>query len=116
MPGTPTIKGNGTIIWGTGQVYATGTIISGRTLSTSDTKMIMDNAGFTQAKVYFNHRDETEFEALVETSVPSLTQGDAITVGGVANCLVDEVEVLWEQAGEAKWRVKATQYDALTLS
>ena len=113
MSTTPVIKGNGNILWGTDGVYSSGIIVSGRTLRTADTKLVLDNNAFAAAKVYFNHRNECEFEAITQSSVPALAIGDAVSIGGVANCLVDDIETIWVQDGEQKWKVKATAYDGI---
>ncbi|WP_309400577.1 hypothetical protein [Cerasicoccus maritimus] len=111
---TPVIQGDGTVIWGSGNAHSTGLIVSGRKLRTADTKTILDNNGFTKSKVWFNHRNECEFEAIVQTAVPEMETGDAITIGGVASCMVDDVEEMWRNNEEAKFRVRATAYDGIT--
>lgn len=116
MSGTPTIKGNNTIIWGTAGLFGSGTVLSVRKRRTSEKKKIKDNAGFTQTKVYYDQATEYEVQCLVETSVPTIEPGDQVTVQGITTCLADDVEVNWEQEGEAKWTLTVTSHDALTLT
>ena len=115
MPGTPDIKGNTTIIWGTDGLYGSGTVLKVRKRRTAEMKKIKDNKGFTQTRVAYDHSTEYEVEALVETSVPDLEVNDQVTVQGITTTLVDDVDVNWEQEGEAKWTMNVTSHDALTL-
>lgn len=114
MPTTPTLKGDGTVNWGTAAVYASGIITNGRKLRTSDTAFVLNNVGFAVTKIYFNHRNECEFEMIVQTAAPTLAIGDTVTIGGVSDCLVDDTESMWKQDDVEKFRVKATAYDAIT--
>lgn len=112
--GTPTIKGNGNILWGTGGFYTGAIVISGRVLKTSDKEIILDGAGFAAAIIYFNMREEGEFELIVETSVPDLEIGDFITIDGGTGFMVDDTELMAEQRGAKKFRVRATKYSQIT--
>lgn len=116
MPGTPDIKGNNTIIWGTDGLYGSGTVLKVRKRRTAETKKIKDNKGFTQTRVAYDHSYEYEVECLVETDVPDIEINDQVTVQGIETCLADEVEVNWEQEGEAKWTLTVTSHDALALT
>lgn len=116
MSTTPTIKGNNTILWGSGGLRASGLISRGRVSRTSDKSFVLDNNGFTSAVIYFNHRNETEFEAVVETALPEIAIGDPIEVGGIASCLVDDIEIMWENNRERKYRISATAYDGVVLN
>jgi len=116
MSGTPTIKGNSTIIWGTDGLYGTGTVIKVSKTRSAEIKKIKDNKGFTQSKVFYDHATMYDVECLVETSVPDLEMGDVATVDGVASCIVEDHKVNWEQEGEAKWTMTVASHDALTLA
>lgn len=116
MPTTPTIKGDNTIVWGSDGVYSSGIIVSGRKRRSAQKVLIKDNNGFTVAVIYFDHNNQCEFEAVVQTAVPTLEIGDQIEIGGVAACLIDDIETMWENEREKKYRVVATAYDGLSLS
>lgn len=116
MSTTPTIKGNNTILWGSGGLRSSGLIARGRKQRTADKAVVLDNNGYVVTVIYFNHRHETEFEAVVETALPEIAIGDAIEVGGVASCLVDDIEVMWENNRERKYRVTATAYDGVVIT
>lgn len=114
--GTPTIKGNATIIWGTEGLYGAGTVIKVSKTRSAEQKKIKDNTGFTQTKVFYDHSNMYDVECLVETSVPEIEIGDVVTVDDVATCIVEDLKVNWEQEGEAKWTMTVSSHDALSLS
>ena len=116
MPTTPVIKGDNTIVWGSDGVYSSGIITSGRKRRSAQKTQIADNNGFTVTVIYFDHNNQCEFEAVVQTAVPSLEIGDQIEIGGVTGALIDDIETMWENTREKKYRVVATAYDGLTLS
>jgi len=116
MPTTPTIKGDNTIVWGSDNVYASGIIVSGRKLRSAQKAQIADNNGFTVAVIYYDHNDQCEFEAVVQTAVPSLAIGDQISIGGVTTALIDDIEEMWENTREKKYRIRATAYDGVSLA
>jgi len=115
----PTIKGDNTILWGAGGVYAAtgaGFVTRGSKELTGEKTEIKDKDGFTVAVVYFDEKKNVQFEAIVSTAAPALARGDAATICGVANCLIDRVEELWENQDARKYRVYATNYTALVLA
>jgi DNA/RNA endonuclease YhcR with UshA esterase domain len=116
MPGTPTLKGDNTVLFGSTGGYATGIITSATKRSGSEKLEIKDNNGYTVTVVYFDHKKQCEFEMIVQTAAPTLTQGDAVTIGGVANCLVDDTEEMWSNTDVRKFRVRATKYEGMTLA
>jgi len=114
---TATIKGDTTVIWGTGGVTVTtvtGYLVSVRDGLTGEMVEVADNNGFTVAVVLFNAKDECELQLIVQTSFPSLTRGTVITVGSLTNVVVLEVEKMWEQKGVAKYTVKGTAWSGMT--
>lgn len=113
MPSSPTIKGDNTVVWGTGGVYASGIITRGSVKTTGEKFLVKDNNGFTVTAIYFDDRNEASFEMITQTSDPSLARGDYITIGGVANCIVEEVEKMWEQGGVRKFAVTAVKYSQI---
>lgn len=113
MPSSPTIKGNNTVIWGSGGVYATGIIVRGNVKTTGEKFLVKDNNGFTVTAIYFDDRNECSFEMITQTSDPTLARGDFITIGGVASCIVEETEKMWEQNGVRKFTVTAVKYSQI---
>jgi hypothetical protein len=111
----PTIVGNNTVIWGTGNIYAgTGIITGAEKGSSADKIEIQDETGYVVTVIYFNQKNECSFEMVVKTSIPTLAIGDAITIAGTANCHVDDIRVVWSQKDVAKYSIKATKYSGLT--
>jgi hypothetical protein len=113
---SPTIKGDTTVIWGTGGVTVTtvtGYLTSVRDGLTGEMVEVADNNGFTVAVVLFNHKDECELQLIVQTSFPTLTRGTVITVGSLTNVVVTDVEKMWEQKGVAKYTVKGTAWSGM---
>jgi len=116
MPGSPTIKGDNTVLWGSGGLYGTGIVVSGSVRSMSEETTVPDNNGFDVAKIYFNHRKEAEVELIVQTAAPALTQGDEVTINGESGFLVDEATELWAQKDVRKYRLRATKHMGMTLA
>lgn len=69
-----------------------------------------DNDGFTVTVIYFDDRGECSFEMIVQSSAPSLSRGDAITVAGLTNCLVEDTEEIWAEQNVRKFAVTACKY------
>lgn len=113
MPTTPTIKGDNTIVWGTDGVYSSGIITSGRKTRSAQKAQVADNNGFTVAVIYYDHNNSCEFEAVVQTALPDLEIGDDIEIGGVTTAHIDDIETMWENTREKKYRIRATAYDGI---
>lgn len=116
MPNNPTIKGDNTVIWGTGGNYAGGIITSCSKDNTTEKLEVLDNNGYTVAVIYFNQKGECEFEMIVQTSAPTLAHGDQITICGAVNALVENTKQVWAQRDVCKFQVKATKYTGMTLT
>jgi len=89
MPGSPTIKGDNTVQFGSSGVYASGIIVSGSKKNGSESITVQDNNGYTVAQ---------------------------ITIAGVANCLVQDSEQMWNQKEVRKFRVRAKKWSGMTLA
>lgn len=116
MPNNPTIRGDNSVLWGAGGVYdgtGVGYVTTGRHRAYSEKVEIQDENGYTVAVVYFDEKNDVEFEMVIKTSAPAIAVGDGVTICGIAYALVDEVEKMWEQRGVQKFRVKATNYVAI---
>lgn len=108
---SPTIKGDNTVLFGANGVYSGAGIITRGSKKTGGSVLeVKDENSFTVTKIYFDDKNECEFEMIVKTAAPDLARGDFITICGVAACLVDETEEMWEQGGVRKFRVKATKH------
>jgi hypothetical protein len=116
MPGTPTIKGDNTVLFGSAGAYATGIITSASKRTGSEVLEVKDNNGFTVAAIYFDHKNECQFEMIVQTAAPTLAIADQVTICGVANCLVKDIEQMWANTDVRKYRVTATKYEGMTLT
>lgn len=111
----PTIVGDNTVIWGTGGIYSgTGIITDAEVGDSSDKMEIQDENGFTVAVIYFNQKNECQFNMIVKTSMPTLEIGDLISIGGVANCQVENIRRMWKQNDVAKYAITAVRYSGLT--
>jgi hypothetical protein len=114
---TAVIKGDNTILWGATGVYSgtgAGYVTSGSDQLTGEKLEVKDKDGFTVAVVFFDDKHNVQFEAVIKAAAPALARGDAATVCGIAYCLIDEVEILWENAQARKYRVKGTNYTAIS--
>lgn len=115
MSTTALIKGDNTVLWGArGGTTISGIATSVRDQLTGEMVEIPDDIGFTVAVVFFNDKHECEVELIVQTSYPSMARGDIVTIMGNTNCLVTEVEKVWENKQARKLRVKATAFTAIT--
>ncbi len=113
MANNPTIKGDTTVLWGTGGgTEISGIIVSVRNQRTSEMVEVADNDGFTVSAIFFNQKNECEVEIIVQTAYPDLENGDDVTIMGV-ECIVLNSEKMWEQKGVRKLRVKATKWDGM---
>lgn len=104
------IKGNNTITWGAGDGASVGKVQSASNKLGGDKVELLDENGETFSVIYFNDKNECEFEAITLAAVTPPVRGDAITIGGVANCLVDEVELKWANKTAKMIVVRATKY------
>lgn len=116
MPEEPIIVGDQSVVWGTEGVYSEGYVVSANNRRTGEKLEIQDNNGFTVAVIYFDHKNECQFEIMVKTAAPALERGDAITIGGVANCLVDDTDKVWGNREVQRLRVTATKYDGVVIA
>ncbi len=103
-------------MWGSGGVYASGIITRGNAKTTGEKFLVKDNNGFTVSAIYFDDRNECSFEMIVQTSAPALARGDFITVGGIADCIVEDTDKMWEQNGVMKFSVTAVKYSQISGS
>lgn len=115
MPGTPTITGDNTVLFGTEGYYSgSGVVTGGNNKLTSDKLELLDENGYVFATIYFNERNEFSFELTVKTAAPALEIGDLITVAGVLNAEVQGTELLFANNQQRKFRVDAVRYSAKT--
>lgn len=114
MSNNALIKGDTTVLWGTsGGTTVNGIIVSVRDMLTGEMVEVPDENGFTVAAIFFNDKNEGECEIIVQTAYPSLARGDSVTIMGVADYLVTEVEKVWEQKNTRKLRFKATKFSGM---
>ena len=114
MPNSPTIKGDNTVLWGTGSgTTLAGIIVRVRNMLTGEMVEIPDENGFTVSVVYFNDKNECEVEMIVKTSYPTIARGDTVTIMGVT-ALANDYEKVWEQKGVRKYTLKATRWAGFT--
>ena len=104
------IKGNNTIIWGAGSVSTMGKIQSGSKKLGGDKVELLDENGEVFSAVYFNDKNECEFEAIFLAAVILPARGDAITIAGVVNALVDDLEEKWSNNNAKMFIIRATKY------
>lgn len=115
--GSPRIVGDNTILFGTAGVYGSGIIVSSASNKLDGDKLeIKDNKGSVTTVIYFNDKNQCSFEMLVSAAAPTLARGDAITIGGVVNCLVDNTELKWTNDNTQKFTVNATRYPNVTIA
>jgi len=109
-PSTADIKGDTTIIWGTGEGYSSmGHVQRVRDLLTGEEVEISDGDGEAAAAVLFNSRNELEVEFIVKTGDQLPTRGGSIQIGGLAS-VVTERERAWEAKGAMKCVIKAKRW------
>ena len=104
------IKGNNTITWGAGGVGNLGKIQSGTKKLGGDKVELLDENGEVFCVIYFNDKNECEFEAIFLSSVTLPARGDAITIAGVVNALVDDIEEKWVNNNAKMFTIRATKY------
>jgi len=108
----PVIKGDSTILWGTGSVYSGGLVVSATLTKNAEAQEVADTNGFAAAVVFFNNKQDIECEIIIQTAAPSIEIGDAVSICGVTGCIVQPggFQQMWEQKGVRKCRLKATKY------
>ena len=114
---TPTIKGDNTVLWGAGGVYSgsgVGYVLKGSKKATGEKVEVKDKDGFTVAVIYFDDKKNVSFEMIVKTAAPEINRGDGLTICGVAYCLCDDIEELWDNGNVRRVVVNATNYVAIT--
>lgn len=104
------IKGNNTIVWGSGDGASLGKVQSSTKKTGSDKVELLDENGEVFTVVYFNTKNECQFEAIFLSSVTLPVIGDAISIGGVAACIVDTIEEKWDNKNAKMFTITATKY------
>ena len=104
------IKGNNTITWGAGGAGSLGKIQSGSRKLSGDKVELLDENGEVFSAIYFNNKNECEFEAVFLSTVTLPSRGDTITIGGIASCLVDDIEEKWANNNAKMFTIRATKY------
>ncbi len=112
----PIIKGvNAT--WGTGDLdvfdICNGIVTRASRKKGGADDVIYDENGFTVSKVYFDNQDELSIDLIFGEDTEEPERGGELLFNGCV-FLVDETELMWEQRGWKKMRVKATFYTNLT--
>lgn len=105
-----TIKGNQLITWGAGQAGGVGKVQSASRKRGGDKVELLDENGEVFCVIYFNDKDECEFEAVFQSNITLPERGTAITIGGVVGCLVDDWEVKWQNNNAKMIVMRATKY------
>ena len=114
MSNNPTIVGDNTVLWGTSGVSDyTGYVTSARKVKNSKKEEIPDINGFTIAAVLYDHKTALEFEMTISTAAPDSERGDLITICGVENCMIDEIEEMWAKDKVRMYRITATKYEGM---
>jgi hypothetical protein len=111
-----TIKGDTSVLWGTGgltQTSYSGILTAVRDQRTGEMVEVSDVNGFTTSVVFFNHRHECEIHVVVQTAFPTWDRGSVITINGIATCIVTNFEKMWENKKVAEYSVKATAWDGI---
>jgi hypothetical protein len=103
------VTGSTTIEWGTGDAGGSGKVQSASRRIGGEKVELKDENGETFCVVYFDDKDQCEFTAIVLSGNPP-ARGDAISIGGVSNCLVDEAELNWQNNNAKMMTVRATKY------
>ena len=104
------IKGNNLITWGTGDAAGLAVIQSASTKLGGEKVELFDEDGEVFCVIYFDDKDECEFEAIMQSSVNLPDRGDTISIGGVVAALVDEVEQRWANRDAQRLMIRATKY------
>lgn len=106
----PNIKGNNLITWGTGDAAGLGVIQSASTKLGGEKVELPDEDGETFCVIYFDDKNECEFEAIMQSSVTLPDRGDAINIGNVVGASVDDVELKWANKDAQRVAIRATKY------
>ncbi|MEI6035857.1 MAG: hypothetical protein WCS65_16445 [Verrucomicrobiae bacterium] len=106
------IKGNSTITWGAGDGDGVGT---GKIQSSShklggDKAELLDENGEVFSVIYYNEKNECELEVIVLSATTLPARGDTAIIGGVTGCLVDEVEIKWQNNNVKMATIRGTKY------
>lgn len=105
-----TIIGSNQVKFGTKDlVTGFGTILSCKRKRGGDKVELKDEEGRVFCVIYFNDKDECEFNAIFSTDVDLPERGDTVTIAGIA-CLVDDFDVAWENEKERQLTIRATRY------
>lgn len=104
------IKGNNTITWGASGGASVGKVQSASNKLGGDKVELLDENGEVFTAVYFNDKNECEFEAIMLSAVTPPVRGDSITIGGVVGCYVDDVELKWANNNAKMIVIRATKY------
>jgi len=115
----PTIVGDNSVLWGANGVFngtGSGIVTSGSDELTGEKVEVQDELGQTVAVIYYDDKNNLEFEAIIKTSAPELARGDGLTICGHEFALVDTVTLLWGNKENQKYRVKATKYAAIAAA
>lgn len=104
------IKGNNLISWGSGDAAGLGVVQSASTKLGGEKVELYDEDGDTFCVIYFDDKDECEFEAIMQSSVTLPDRGDTISIGGVVAALVDDVELRWANRDAQRVMIRATKY------
>ena len=104
------IKGNNTITWGAGDAASIGKIQSATKKTGGDKVELLDENGEVFTVVYFNEKNECQFEAIFLSTVTLPVIGAEITIGGVEDCLVDSIEEKWDNKNAKMFTITATKY------
>ncbi len=110
-----TLVGDNTVLWGADGLYGTGQIIRDMSVRTTGEKLEIQNSeGDTVTVIYFDEKQECSVMIVVKTSAPTLARGDFITIGGVADAIVDETELMAENRNVRTFRITATKYENIS--
>jgi hypothetical protein len=104
------IKGNQLITWGAGGASNMGKVQSATRKRGGDKVELLDENGEVFCVIYFNDKNECEFEAIFLSSVNLPERGDTITIGGIVNALVDDFDEKWSNTNAKMFTIRATKY------
>ena len=104
------IKGNNTITWGAGDAASLGKIQSASRKLGGDKVELLDEDGEVFCVIYFNDKNECEFEAVFLSTVTLPERGDTITIGCITNALVDDLDEKWSNKNAKMFTIRATKY------
>lgn len=110
------IKGDNTVQWGAGALYATGIISGGTIRTTSEQVLVANSDGEDVAKVYFNVKKEAQVQIIVQTTVPDLEVGDVVTIKGEADFLVDSCEETFSNKDVRKYSFTASKHMEMVVT